>query len=149
MEKNLANELKKLDIEMGKKIFSIAKKNKIETAPSPLQARIIDFLVLHQGEDIYQKELENHLEVSKATVSSALQAMENNGIIKRVTSKEDARSKKIILVEKSPKTYEDMQKIFKKLNEELTREISDEELKMLFDIIERLRNNIQEQKGHD
>lgn len=149
MEKNLANELKKLDIEMGKKIFSIAKKNKITTAPSPLQARIIDFLVLHQKEEIYQKDLENHLEVSKATVSNALQAMENNGIIKRVTSKEDARSKKIILMEKSQRAYEDMQKIFKKLNEELTKGISDEELKMLFDLIERLRNNIQEPNGHN
>ncbi|MGN1301795.1 MAG: MarR family transcriptional regulator, partial [Clostridia bacterium] len=107
MKKNLANELKKLDIEMGKKIFSIAKKDKITTAPSPLQARIIDFLVLHQNEDINQKDLKNYLEVSKATVSSALQTMENNEIIKRVTSKEDARSKKIILMENSKKTHED------------------------------------------
>lgn len=144
MKKNLANELKKLDIEMGKKIFSIAKKNKIKTAPSPLQARIIDFLVLHQKEDIYQKDLESYLEVSKATVSSALQTMENNNIIKRITSKKDARSKKIILMENSKKAHEDMQQIFKMLNEELIKGISDEELKMLFSIIEKIHNNIQE-----
>lgn len=144
MEKNLANELKKLDIEIGKKIFSIAKKNKITTAPSPLQARIIDFLVLHQEESIYQKDLENHLEVSKATVSSALQAMENNGIIKRITSKADARSKKIILMENSKKIYEDMQKIFEKLNEELTKGISKEELEEFFYMIKKIHKNIQE-----
>ena len=51
MEKNIANELKKLDIEIGKKLFSISKKNKIETVPSPLQARIIDFLIINQEQE--------------------------------------------------------------------------------------------------
>lgn len=144
MKKNIANELKKLDIEIGKKIFSIAKENKIQMPPSPLQARIIDFLLINKEKDICQKDLEDTLNVSKATVSGALQTMENNGIIERVTSKEDARSKKIILTENSKKAHEEMHIIFKKLDKELTKGISNEELDMLFSMIEKLRINMKD-----
>ena len=143
MEKNIANELKKVDIEIGKKLFSISKKNKIEAVPSPLQARIIDFLIINQEkEDICQKDLEEHFNVSKATISGALQIMENNGIIKRVIAKEDARSKKIILTEKSKKAHKEMYIIFKNLDEELKKGISKEELEIFYNIIEKLKNNL-------
>lgn len=144
MEKNIANELKKLDVEIGRKLFSIAKENKMQMPPSPLQARIIDFLMMNKGKDICQKDLEDTLEVSKATVSGVLQTMENNGIIKRVISKEDARSKKIILTQNSKKVHEKMYKLFEKLNEELTKGISEEELEKFFSTLEKLKSNIQD-----
>ena len=45
MEANIANELKKLEIEVGKKIFSITKENRMNFPPSPLQAKITKYLV--------------------------------------------------------------------------------------------------------
>lgn len=142
IRKNIANELKKLDIEIARKLFAISKERKIPDPPGPLQGRIMDYLIIHQGEKIYQKDLEKALNISKATISSALFSMEKSNIIKRITSKNDARSREIILTEDSKKAHENMKLIFENLNKELTKNISKEEIDMFYSIIEKLRMNI-------
>ncbi len=54
---------------------------------------------------VYQSELEDVLNLRRATVSGILMTMEKNGIIKRVASKKDARTKEIILNEKVEKIF--------------------------------------------
>lgn len=143
MEKNIANELKKLDIEIAKKLFSISKVQNILEPPSPLQGRIMDYLTVNEGKEVYQKDLEKNLNVSKATISAVLFTMENNNLIKRVTSKNDARSKQIIITEKSIKVYENMKIVFDNLNKELIKNLSDAEIESFLNTIEKLRENIQ------
>ena len=41
----------------------------IKKSPSPTQIRIILFLIEHKHEIISQKDIENHLKLSRATVS--------------------------------------------------------------------------------
>ena len=48
-EKNIAIEIKKFDVEIGRYLFEVNKDNK---QPSPLQGRIIKYLSKHEGEDI-------------------------------------------------------------------------------------------------
>lgn len=143
MNKNIVDELKKLDIEIGRKLFSISKENNIPDPPSPLQGRIMDYLVVNEGKEIYQKDLEKVLNVSKATVSSALFTMEKNNIIKRITSKNDARSKQIVITDGSIRVHENMKMVFNNINEELTKNMSDEEIEIFLNTINKLRKNIQ------
>lgn len=142
MRKNIANELKKLDIEIGRKLFSISKENNIPEPPSPLQGRIMDYLMLHQGEEVFQKDLEKDLNVSKATVSSVLFTMEKNNIVKRTTSKDDARSKQIVITEESIRVHENMKIVFDNLDKELTKNMSTDEIEAFFNTIEKLRKNL-------
>lgn len=142
MRKNVANELKKLDIEIARKLFSISKENNIPEPPSPLQGRIMDYLVLHQGKEVFQKDLEKDLNVSKATVSSALFTMEKNNIVKRTTSKDDARSKQIVVTEESIRVHENMKIVFDNLDKELTKNMSTDEIEAFFNTIEKLRKNL-------
>lgn len=142
MRKNIANELKKLDIEIARKLFSISKENNIPEPPSPLQGRIMDYLVLHQGKEVFQKDLEKDLNVSKATVSSALFTMEKNNIVKRTTSKDDTRSKQIVVTEESIRVHENMKIVFDNLDKELTKNMSTDEIEAFFNIIEKLRKNL-------
>lgn len=142
MRKNIANELKKLDIEIARKLFSISKENNIPEPPSPLQGRIMDYLVLHQGKEVFQKDLEKDLNVSKATVSSALFTMEKNNIVKRTTSKDDARSKQIVVTEESIRVHENMKIVFDNLDKELTKNMSTDEIEAFFNTIEKLRKNL-------
>lgn len=144
MRKNIANELKKLDIEIARKLFSISKENNIPEPPSPLQGRIMDYLVLHQGKEVFQKDLEKDLNVSKATVSSALFTMEKNNIVKRTTSKDDARSKQIVVTEESIRVHENMKIVFDNLDKELTKNMSTDEIEAFFNTIEKLRKNLNE-----
>lgn len=142
MKKNIANELKKLDIEIARRLFSISKENKIEDSPSPLQGRILKYLVKNQDKEIYQKDLEDIFQISKATVSSVLFTMENNKIIQRVVSSNDARSKRIELTEKSKEVYKNMQIVFEKLNKELEKGLSEEEINTFYNILDKLYKNI-------
>lgn len=142
MKKNIANELKKLDIEIARRLFSISKENKIEDAPSPLQSRILKYLVKNKDKEIYQKDLEDIFQISKATVSSVLFTMENNKIIQRVVSSNDARSKRIELTEKSKEVYKNMQIVIEKLNKELEKGLSDEEINTFYNILDKLYKNI-------
>lgn len=144
MEKYIASEIKKLDIEIGRKIYSISKQNNIEYTPSPLQGKIIDYLAIHSGEKINQNDLKNALGVSKATISGTLQIMEKNGIVRREIDENDARNKTIILTKKSEGLYEKVKYVFEILDKELTKNISKEELKAYYDISEKLFNNIKE-----
>lgn len=143
MKRNIVDELKKLDIEIDRKLFSISKENNIPEPPSPLQGRIMDYLVIHEGETVYQKDLESALNVSKATVSSALLTMEKNNIIKRITSKNDARSKQIVITQSSIRVHENMKILFNNINEELIKNISAEEIEAFYNTISKLRKNIQ------
>lgn len=142
MEKNIANELKKLDIEIAKKLFSISKEKNIIAPPSPLQGRILDYLLANQEKEINQKDLEKALNVSKATVSGALFSMEKNNIIRRITSKSDSRSKQIVITEETMKTRENLKIVFESLNKKLTKNISEQEIETFYNILEKLRKNL-------
>ena len=64
MELNIVNQLKLLDIEIGRKLFSIAKLNEIDQPPSPLQGKILKYIVENEGKEIYQKNLEERFNSS-------------------------------------------------------------------------------------
>lgn len=142
MERQLAKELKKIDIEIAQKLFSIAKEKQIPAPPSPLQTRILEFLFKNQDREINQKDIEQHICVSKATISGALFSMEKNGFIERITSDKDQRSKKIIFTESSMEAYKNFSLIFNEVNEKLTTGISEEELNVFYATLDKLSNNL-------
>ena len=47
--------------------------------------------------DVYQRDLENHFELRRSTVSSSLSVLEKKGLIKRLPVSHDARLKKLVL----------------------------------------------------
>lgn len=142
----MAEELKKLEIEIAQKLFSIAKEKGIPAPPSPLQSRILDFLFKNQDREVNQKDIEVNLGVSKATISGALNAMEKNDLIKRITSLKDSRSKQIIVTEESKETSRCLNVIFDNLNKELVKDISEEELNAFYSTMDKLSRNIRQEK---
>lgn len=142
MRKNLAEELKKLDIAIGRKMFEINKKSNMKAPPSPLQARILDYLIIHQDKCINQKELEEELDVGKTTISNALLSMEKNEMIERTQSDLDARYKEIKSTKKSLNTFNDMSQMFEILDKEMLKGFSKEELNILYDFIKRIESNV-------
>lgn len=142
MERQLAKELKKLDIEISQRLFSIAKEKEIPAPPSPLQTKILEYLFKKEVEEVNQKDIEQHICVSKATISGALFSMEKNGFIKRVTSTKDQRSKQIIITDTSKEAYNSLKFVFEILNDELIKNISKEELDAFYNTLNKLSNNI-------
>ena len=64
--------------------------------PTPTQIQIIEYLVRHMNDEVYQKDLEKVFSLKRATISGVLQTMEKNGLISRVVDETDTRKKKIL-----------------------------------------------------
>ncbi len=145
MEKHIARDLKRVDIEIGQRLFSIAKEKDIPAPPSPLQARILEFLFKNEDNEVNQKDIEQHICVSKATISGALFSMEKNGFIKRVTSQKDQRSKQIIITDTSREAYNSLSIVFEEVNKELLEGVTEDEIDTFYKILDKFSKNIKKE----
>ena len=110
---------------------------------SPTQMQIIEYMLKHDQEDVYQKDLEKVLRLRRATVSGVLQTMEKNNLISRITNQEDTRTKKIILNENTKKLFLENKKKFDEIEEKIIKGISNENLNLFFQDIEEMKKNIE------
>ena len=74
-KKNIVFHIRSLDQAI---IRTMMRGKDIKKSPSPTQIRIVLFLIEHKNEIISQKDIENHLKLSRATVSDVLNTMEKN-----------------------------------------------------------------------
>ena len=132
-KKNIVFHIRSLDQAI---IRTMMKGKDIKKSPSPTQVRIVLFLIEHKNEVISQKDIENHLKLSRATVSDVLTTMEKNGYIKKVARSEDARSNNIVLndiaLEIHKKAEEEMEKINNLLQQNISKEDLDNFIKVIY-----------------
>lgn len=110
--------------------------------PTPTQMQIMDYILRHNEDEIYQRDLEEVLNLRRATVSGVLQTMEKNGLIIRVIDEMDARSKKVILSEGAKKLFSMKKKKFYEIEKKITANISKEEINNFLIVIEKMKNNL-------
>lgn len=138
------------EIYIGKQIFNLCNKlkRKIGNEASKygvtsVQARILGFLYHKSNKkDIFQKDIEEELDIRRSSVTSVLQLMEKNGYIKRVSVFEDARLKKIILTDKGLEIEKNVHNHILGIERMLRDELSDAELNMLVNLIDRLSKKV-------
>lgn len=137
LEKNIVRAfINKQDVDIPENIF-----------PSPTQFQIIECILESPNQEINQKDLESILNIRRATISGVLQNMEKNELIKRITNKEDIRTKKIILNEKTKEIFERKQKIIKKTEKEIIKNISQEDLETFIKVLNIMKENIKKEEG--
>ena len=102
-----------------------------------VQSRIIGF-IYHKSDkkDIFQRDIEEELDIRRSSVTSVLQLMEKNGYIKRVSVSVDARLKKIILTEKGLEIQKNVYDFILKFEKSLRDELSNDEMKILVSLID-------------
>ncbi len=138
---NILSKIKALDIAILRKMQfeDITNKTRI---PTPTQMQILEYILKHENEVIYQKDLENIFHLSRATVSSVLQTMEKYCLINRVVDDIDTRTKKIILDQKAKEIFENHKKKFDELERRMIKDISKEELEIFNNVLKKMRLNI-------
>ncbi len=142
MEKfNILKEIKSLDILILKKM-QFEDKTEGERIPTPTQMQILEYILKHENEDIYQKDLENIFHLSRATVSSVLQTMEKYCLIDRVIDNTDTRTKKIILNKKTKEIFENHRKNFENLENKIVKDIKQEDLETFHKVLQKMKENI-------
>ena len=115
--------------------------------PTPTQMQIIEYILNHTSEDIYQRDLEDILNLRRATVSGVLHTMEKNNLIRRVTDNEDTRSKKILLNNKEKEIFLQNQKKMDKTEQTITQNIPKEDLEVFSRVIQMMKNNMKNQNN--
>lgn len=109
---------------------------------APTQMQIIEYILEHPNENIYQKDLENILSLRRATVSGVLQTMEKNHLIERVIDTNDSRIKKIILNPEAKNIFLMHMKKMEEIEEYIVKGITEEEITYFLKVISKMKNNL-------
>lgn len=110
--------------------------------PTPTQMQIMEYLMTHVNEDVYQRDLEDVLNLKRATVSGVLQTMEKNNLIERTIDDKDTRTKKIILNEETKEIFIRNKKKLDEIESIITKNISEKELETFSLVIDKMIENM-------
>lgn len=108
--------------------------------PTPTQMEIMEY-ILKSKDEVYQRDLENILNLRRATVSGVLQTMEKNGLIERVVGN-DARTKKIVLNSKAQILFQERIKEMQMIEEIVVQGITKEEIEVFSNVLDKMKINI-------
>lgn len=117
-------------------------KQNLKLEPTPTQMQILEYMMEHSNEDIYQRDLENIVNLRRATVSGVLQTMEKNELIQRITDSADTRAKQIIITERAKKVFLEKKQKLENIEKIIIQDISKEDLETFSKVIEIMKNNI-------
>nr|WP_300834803.1 MarR family winged helix-turn-helix transcriptional regulator [uncultured Acetatifactor sp.] len=106
--------------------------------------RILNFaLVPYPDREIYQKDIEEELNIRSASVSTLLKKMEAQDIIRREKVSCDERLKKILPTRHTVEMKEQVERHVALLEKRLTVGVGEEELKVFFDVLEKMQENME------
>lgn len=112
--------------------------------PTSTQQWFLSYLAEHRNDgDVFQKDLEANFQIRCSTATEILKAMERKGLIIREPVSYDKRAKRIILTEAALKICEDNKTKILAKEKELAKDLSDEELKTFFYLLDKIKQNIE------
>lgn len=136
-DKHAARYISKLSNKLRRKIDAFSSRESF----SGSQGRVLHF-ILAQSSDVFQKDVEEEYSLRPPTATELLKKMEKNGLIYREAMASDARMKRIVVSEKALQ-YKDMVIAdITALEDELTKDVPQNELDIFFKVIEKMLDNI-------
>jgi DNA-binding MarR family transcriptional regulator len=145
MRRIVGYEVKTLENLITREIIATAKKEGYPTLTT-VQIRIMRYLFINMDKEIYQKDIEKNFVVRRSTASGILDTMEKNGMLMRIPSDFDARSKRIVLTDKYISKVELLENLIEKFQDSLLEGISDNELNTFFTVIDKMKDNLNRKK---
>ena len=107
---------------------------------------ILRYIEEHEDEVITQKDIEKAFGITRSTASTVLSLMEKKELIVREVLKEDNRVKKVLITDKGKKINLDIKKEIDQFELNLIKGFNDEELKQFLFYIDKLKENLKEEK---
>ncbi len=105
---------------------------------------IIGYLYHNKDKNIYQKDLEEKFSIRRATVSGIIKLMEKNGLIEKIGDETDKRLKKLFLTPKAIDIHNSVMEDLKKIEEQLQKGLSQEEIDNFILVMEKMKKNMEE-----
>ncbi|MBR7133067.1 MAG: MarR family transcriptional regulator [Clostridia bacterium] len=113
--------------------------------PKGISGWVIRYLYDNADRDVFQRDFEENFSIRPSTASRMLKAMEKKGFIERVSVENDARLKKIVLTERAIENHKLILADIKRREALLRRGISDSEITVFFETMQKLTANLEEQ----
>ena len=131
--------------------ISRAQKNTLrERENDPIMAqnscRAILFCLARE-EGVTQLELSHRAGLKPPTVSIALRRLEDEGYIVRESDDDDKRASRVFLSEKGHALEKENKERFERVDNEMMRGFSEEEIELLRSMLLRIRDNLENPKG--
>lgn len=110
-----------------------------------VQGKILDFILV-EGRDqpLYQKDIEKEFDLRPSTATELLKNLENRKMIKRVSSEEDGRYKKIQFTEAAGDVRLALQQEIENTEAQLVAGIAAEDLAVFMKVAEKMLQNLEE-----
>ena len=137
LNKHAAHYINKLSNKLRRKIDAFPSRAML----SGSQGRVLHF-VLAQNHDVFQKDIEEEFGLRPPTATQLLKKMEQDGLIHREVTAEDGRLKRIVVSEKALQYKNVVIADIMNLEELLTKDISQEEMKVFFKVVEKMMENV-------
>lgn len=128
----------RVDNQIKRKIDQVALKHDLTSMQALFLKCIYDY---SNNGDLFQKDLEKMFDIRRSSVSTMISCVEKKGYIKRESIPTDKRINKIVLTEKGRKKHEEVNTDLRKYKCELLEDFSDEEIKFLHDMLEKISQN--------
>lgn len=112
------------------------------------QKQHITLMHLARNEDISQKQLAEHFKVSPAAVAVSLKKLEAKGLISRKSSSDDGRCNTLKITEKGRAMVNETHKIFTAIDYAMFDELSDREIEVFINCLEKIQSNLKRIDEH-
>lgn len=113
-----------------------------KTGLTSAQMFILHYLSHHTDGEIYQKDIEEALELSHATVAGIISRLENKDFVRLVPSKKDKRCKQIAATEKAKELDAETGRVIREAEQRLLTGFSEEETEQLKGYLKRILFNL-------
>lgn len=131
--------ISKLSNQIRRRLDSFSAKSGVSGA----QGRVLHF-VLAQPDDVFQRDIEQEFNMRPPSATELLKVMEKNGLIRRESTAQDARLKKIIVTEKAAGLVGQVFPDLEEMERDLTKGISPEQLEVFYQVIGRMSENLKD-----
>ncbi|MBE6007783.1 MAG: winged helix-turn-helix transcriptional regulator [Lachnospiraceae bacterium] len=107
---------------------------------------VIGYLYDNRNRVVLQRELEKEFNLRRSTVTTILQTMEKNGLVERLSIKDDARQRQLVLTPKAELIHKLISKDMKALDERITEGIDKENMEIFYRVLLKIKGNLEESK---
>ena len=111
------------------------------------QVRVLKFLRERGETPVSQKEIEEYLHVSHPTVVGIVQRLEHKGFVRTEFSGQDKRQKYVYRTEREEELFRQMNNSHRELESLLTKDMSEEQIRELRELLEIVYDNVKGDKN--
>lgn len=138
---NPMTEVKNLVHQLEQACDELARKNGVAHLAGP-QGHVLHYLGQHSHREVFVKDIEQKLRISKSVASNLVKRMVKNGFIQVVASDEDKRCKRLLLTEQGRDKLKPLAAFYEDLQQSFFQQISTDDFEAVHRVVHQLKDNL-------